>query len=72
MVKKEDEKVVLEEDRNPVEVKKEDKVDKTDVQDRTAFKDTDHVQYHLDVDPNDPRKREPAAKLPSLNDPGQS
>lgn len=67
-----EDKVVLEENRNPVEVKGDEVVDKTDVQDRTAFVDTDHVQYHLDKDPNDPRNREPAAKLPSLNDEGQS
>lgn len=32
----------------------------------------EHVQYHLDRDPNDPRTKEPTPKLPSLNDPGQS
>lgn len=46
----------------------EQEVDKTPVQDKTQFEDTEHVQYHLDVDPNDPRKREPAGKLESLDD----
>lgn len=30
------------------------------------------VVLHLDRDPNDPRTREPAQALPSLNDEGQS
>lgn len=72
---KENEKVVLEDDRNPIDVSNTDvksaedeKERKTDVQDRTTFQDNDHVQYNLDVDPNDPRNREPAHKLPSLDD----
>lgn len=42
------------------------------VNEAPRFEDTAHVQYHLDVDPNDPRNRAPADKLPSLNDEGQS
>lgn len=43
---------------------------KTSAQDRTVLKNTDHVQYHLDVDPNDPRNRDydNAAELKSLDD----
>lgn len=47
-------------------------VSKEAPQDQTTFQDTDHVQYHLDVDPNDPRNRVPTPKLPSLDDEGQS
>ena len=66
MAKKDTE--VLGEDRNPVEVDKKSVVDKTDKQDRTVFEDTDHVQYHLDVDPNDPRNRAKAEELSSLDE----
>lgn len=41
---------------------------KTSLQDRTAFQNTDHVKYNLDVDPNDPRNRPATPKLPSLDD----
>lgn len=58
--------------------KEEEKVDakseqerKAPVQDRTDLKDTDHVQYHLDVDPNDPRNQPATPKLPSLDDEDQ-
>lgn len=44
---------------------------KTAPQDRMVLEDTDHVQYHLDVDPNDPRNRPATQKLPSLNDEDQ-
>lgn len=40
-------------------------------QDRTVLEDTDHVQYHLDVDPNDPRNRPATPVLPSLDDEDQ-
>lgn len=59
---------VQDENRSPVEVNDKDVVEKTDKQDRTGFENTDHVQYNLDVDPNDPRNREPARELPSLDD----
>ena len=66
MAKKDTE--VLDKDRNPIEVDKKSVVDKTDKQDRTVFEDTDHVQYHLDVDPNDPRNRAQATELSSLDE----
>lgn len=57
MVKKEDEKVVAEEE-----------VVETPVQVNPAFKDTEHVQYNLTVDPNDPRTRVPAQPGVSLDE----
>lgn len=50
---------------------KSEKERKTSPQDRTQFSDTEHVQHHLDKDPNDPRKREAAKPLPSLDDEDQ-
>ena len=74
--KKEDE--VLDDKRNqPVKSNDENVTDKSETerktasQDRTDLEDTDHVQYHLDKDPNDPRNRPVAGKLPSLDDENQ-
>lgn len=57
------------------------KVDKDEVKDgvkgskeevNEVVQANDHVEMHLDRDPNDPRNRPETNPLPSLNDEGQS
>lgn len=57
MVKKEDANVFT-----------EDEVAKAPAEVNPAFKDTEHVQYNLTIDPNDPRTRVPAQPGVSLDE----
>ena len=45
--------------------------DQAPEQNQNQVQSDEHVTYHLDRDPNDPRTATPAGKLPSLDDEDQ-